>query len=316
MNSLHPHLAKAPARAGARASAFAPASALRPLAFAVACLFSAAPGHADSPALPSGLQVMQGQASSLANGKLLTVTNSANAILNWQQFSIGGGNTVRFEQPNAASQVLNRVVGGDPSAILGSLTRNGRVWLQNPYGVLFGAGARIDVAGLVATTLNINGAQWLAQRYSLQAGSGPGMAQAQVVNQGELRTAAGGQLMLIGTAGVRNEGLISAPGGQVLTAGGRVDLYAAVVNQQGIVRADGLSVPGGHAGLVTLNGSESTKLAAGSSTSADATATGAPAGQVLVDGGAGANLIAGKVSATSSGGLGGKVTLLGRHWAC
>ena len=348
MNSLHHHLAKDPTRACLRAPAFAGLGALRPLAFAVACLFSAAPGRADSPGLPSGLQVMQGQASSLANGRLLTVTNSANAILNWQQFSIGAGNTVRFEQAGTTSQVLNRVVGNDPSTILGSLTSNGRVWLQNPYGVLFGAGARIDVAGLVATTLNINDTQWLAQRYSLQAGSGPGMAQAQVVNQGELRTAAGGQLMLIGTAGVRNEGLISAPGGQVLlaagssvdlvdsalphlavrvaapqgevlnlgqvlAAGGRVDLYAAVVNQQGIVRADGLSASGGHAGQVTLTGSQASSLAAGSSTSADASAVGANAGRVLVDGGAGANLVTGRVSATSSTGQGGTVTLLGRH---
>ncbi|HEY8876286.1 MAG TPA: hypothetical protein VIN03_01910, partial [Roseateles sp.] len=56
--------------------------------------------------LPSGLQVAAGQASAQTQGGVLTVTNSANAILNWQSFSIGAQNAVRFVQPSASSQVL------------------------------------------------------------------------------------------------------------------------------------------------------------------------------------------------------------------
>ena len=47
--------------------------------------------------------------------------------------------------------MLNRVTGYDPSVILGHLQSNGRVFLLNPYGVVFGAGARVDVGGLVAS---------------------------------------------------------------------------------------------------------------------------------------------------------------------
>ena len=322
----------------------APAAALRPLALAAAALLAAAPARAEGPAgaLPGGLQVVLGQASAVVSGNRLTVTNSANAILNWQQFSIAAGNAVRFEQPGAASQVLNRVVGADPSAILGSLSSNGHVWLINPRGVLFGADARIDVAGLVASTLNISDAHWQARRYSLLADTAPGLADARVVNQGELRTAAGGRLMLIGTAGVRNEGLVSAPGGQVLLAaghsvdlvdsalphltvrltapqgevlnlgrvlgdGGHVDLQAAIVNQQGLVRADGLA--GGRGGSVVLTGSSAVTLGAASLTSAN----GSAGGTVSVDSGGGSTLVAGGVSATGQAAGGGTVALLGRQ---
>jgi filamentous hemagglutinin family protein len=58
-------------------------------------------------------------------------------------------------QQNAASAVLNRVVGKNASAIFGALQSNGRVFLINPNGILFGAGAQIDTAGLVASTLNM-----------------------------------------------------------------------------------------------------------------------------------------------------------------
>jgi filamentous hemagglutinin family protein len=149
----------------------------------------------------------------------MTVTNSQQAILNWGSFSIGQGAAVYFQQPNASSQVLNRVTGGDPSAILGSLGSNGKVWLLNPNGVLFGTTARVDVAGMVASTLRISDLDWTAGRYRLSAGH-QDLVTASVSNQGEIRTAQGGTLALIaGTVG--NEGLMRAPGGQVVLAAGQ-----------------------------------------------------------------------------------------------
>ncbi|WP_457425020.1 two-partner secretion domain-containing protein, partial [Roseateles sp. P5_E7] len=278
----------------------------RPLAAALA-LAAMACAQAQQ-TLPSGLQVAAGQASAQTQGGVLTVTNSANAILNWQSFSIGAQNAVRFVQPSTSSQVLNRVTGNDPSAILGSLSSNGRVWLLNPNGVLFGQGARVDVAGLVTSTLNIANEDWLAGRYVL-GGAEPA---AGIVNQGEIRTSLGGRVALVGGS-VENQGLIEAPGGQVLlaagrsvelvdtgapnlavritapqgdalnlgslsAAGGRIDVHGAAVNQQGLVRADSLSV--GPGGEIVLQASERLTLAAGSVTSADAAAGGG--GRVLL----------------------------------
>jgi filamentous hemagglutinin family protein len=325
---------------------------LRPLALAAASLFALAgvgtPVGAAGPVLPGGMTIVQGQASQALAGNRLTVTNSAGALLDWQQFNIGAGAAVHFAQPSAASKVLNRVVGGDPTSILGSLSSNGQVWLQNPAGILFGAGARIDVASLVATTLPITAAGWqdglLGGGLRLgDAAAGPGLVSfgAAIVNQGALRTASGGQVLLLGGAGgVRNDGLIHAPDGQVLLAAGaqvdlidttqprigvrltapqgdvlnlgqllagngRIDLHAAVVNQQGIVRADAI----GPGGSVVASATASLTLGAGSLTSA----SGASGGQVALDAGAGTLLASGRIDATADNGIGGQVSLLGRQ---
>lgn len=315
----------------------------RPLALAAASLFLPGAGWAAGPTLPSGLQVVQGQATVSTQGNRMTVSNSANALLNWQQFSIGASQAVHFAQPAASSKVLNRVVGSDPSAILGSLSSNGQVWLLNPNGVLFGAGARVDVAGLVASTLRISDVDWQAGRLQL-AGSADGAfgSPAGIVNQGELRSTSGGQLLLIGGAGVRNEGLIEAPDGQVLLAagssvllvdsalprlgyalsapqgevlnlgrlqagGGRIDLQAALVNQQGIVRADSLA--GGPGGELLISGSQGVQLAAASQTSA----SGGSGGRLTVDAGSGSLLVSGSLAASGQSGSGGSISLLGRQ---
>lgn len=184
------------------------------------------PAWAQPPALPTGLQVGNGQATAVVNGNRMTVTNSAGAVLNWQSFSVGAGNLVRFDQPAATSRVLNRVVGTDPSHILGSISSNGEVWLVNPYGVLFGRDARVDVGSLVVSTLGLPVSDFAAGRATLSLMPVAGAGTAPLVNQGELRAASGGRVWLVGgDGGVRNEGLIVAPGGQVTLAAGRsVDL--------------------------------------------------------------------------------------------
>ena len=45
---------------------------------------------------PTAPAVVSGAATFATTGKVLTVTNSPNAIINWQGFSIGVGETTRF----------------------------------------------------------------------------------------------------------------------------------------------------------------------------------------------------------------------------
>jgi len=105
----------------------APAPRARLISLLVASAFaSAAFGNPNAP------QVKAGTATFATSGNTLTVTNSPGAIINWQGFSIAPNETTRFQQQNAASAVLNRVVGQDPSQILGTLTSNGRVFTSTP----------------------------------------------------------------------------------------------------------------------------------------------------------------------------------------
>ncbi len=189
-------------------------------------------------AAPTGGVVSAGSAS-IAGGAGKTTINqsSQNAAINWQSFSIGQGEAVQFVQPNSSSVALNRVLGSDPSSILGSLSANGKVFLVNPNGILFGKGAQVNVGGLVASTLNITDSDFMAGKYKF-AGAGNGT----ILNQGSIN-ADGGYVALLG-ANVSNEGVISARLGTVaLAAGNAITLDVAgdgllnVTVNQGAVNA-------------------------------------------------------------------------------
>lgn len=174
---------------------------------------------------PIGATVINGAATFATTGNALTVTNTPGTIINWQGFSIGTNEITRFAQQSASSAVLNRVISNNPSSILGSLQSNGRVFLINPNGIVFGAGSTVDVAGMVASTLNLSNADFLAGRYHFTQVLG---AQA-ISNAGKLTASqaneqSGGQIYLIAT-NVDNSGIITAPNGEILlAAGANVDL--------------------------------------------------------------------------------------------
>lgn len=286
---------------------------------------------------PVAPTVVTGQATFATSGKILSVTNTPGTIINWQSFSIGQGETTRFLQQSAASAVLNRVIGGNPSSILGALQSNGRVYLINPSGIVFGASARIDVAGLVASSLNLSDADFLAGRNRFTDGAGRGA----VENAGTIVAAQGGQVLLV-APDVRNSGIIQAPNGQailaaghqvelidplnpevsvlvtapdtravnigeIVTQGGSAGIFAAIVEQAGIVRADSASI--GENGNVVFRASRNVTVSAGSLTSASGTS----AGTIRIQGQAGTTEINGTVQATGSEGTGGTIHVLGEQ---
>jgi len=85
-------------------------------------------------ALPTGGEVVAGSATiSQPSAQTMQINQgSQKAILNWQGFSIAKPETVNFQQPNASSIALNRVVGNSGSEIYGALNANGQVFLVNP----------------------------------------------------------------------------------------------------------------------------------------------------------------------------------------
>jgi filamentous hemagglutinin family protein len=201
-------------------------------------------------ALPSGGQVVAGGAEiGQGQGGLNIVQSTQNAAINWQSFNIDHGESVAFVQPNSQSVALNRVVGAEASSIFGNLTANGKVFLVNPNGILFGAGAQVNVGGLVASTLNIGDDDFMAGRYIFS-----GNSRSSVSNQGSI-SADGGYVALLG-AKVSNDGVISARMGSVALAAGEaltldvagdgllsvaVDKGAvdALVANGGLIRAEG-----------------------------------------------------------------------------
>lgn len=165
---------------------------------------------------PSGGQVVAGNATihQETASKIGITQTTDKAIIDWQKFSIGANEHVQFYQPSASSVTLNRVVGQDPSQILGRLTANGQVFLVNPNGIYFGKNAQIDVAGLVASTHNIRNEDFMAGRYVFDI---PGKPGASVINEGQIRVSDTGVAAFIAPS-VANRGIIAAKLGKIALA--------------------------------------------------------------------------------------------------
>jgi len=171
-------------------------------------------------ALPTDGHVVAGQATihKISPTSLSVTQTTDKAILNWNSFSIAGNEAVRFLQPSMHSIALNRVIGVDPSVILGQLQANGRIFLINPNGILFGAGAQINVGGLLATTLQIRDDDFMAGRYLFAQDPLKGLKT--VVNHGTIHVSDNGYVVLM-APGVSNEGVIVANLGTALLGSGQ-----------------------------------------------------------------------------------------------
>ncbi|OPD67056.1 filamentous hemagglutinin, partial [Pseudomonas paraeruginosa] len=168
-------------------------------------------------ALPSDGKVIHGEAGlhTSTDGKHLAIDQqSQKLITQWNGFDIAGDESVRFNQPNSTAVALNRVVGTNGSQILGKLDANGKVFLVNPNGVVFGKTAQVNVGGLVASTLDISDKDFLDGNYRFS-----GKSTAQVSNAGRLNASEGGSVALLG-ARVDNSGVIQARLGSVALGAG------------------------------------------------------------------------------------------------
>jgi filamentous hemagglutinin family protein len=289
-------------------------------------------------ALPEGATVVNGQVvMSQPSANNLQIQASNGAIINWQKFSIGVGQTTQFVQPSAASAVLNRVVGPDISQLFGQLKANGQVFLINPSGIIIGSAARIDTNSFVASTLNISDADFLAGKLKFAEGASAG----RISNAGSITAGPGGSIALI-APDIENTGIIRAPDGNILLAAGRkleitsmdldgvsfeiqaptdvalnlgkllaengaVRAFAGSLRNSGEVRATSLALDAG--GNIVLAGSSDVSLTSGSVLEA----SGASGGTVVVQSSGGTASIGGTISAMGSNGVGGSISLLGNR---
>lgn len=208
--------------------------------FILALLFGL--GSSNATALPTqGTVNAGGAAISTPTANAMEIHQSTNkAIINWQSFAIDSNQSVQFFVPTSDAMTLNRVTGGNPSEILGSLNSNGQLWLINPNGVLFGQNAQVNVAGLMASTLNITDHDFMSGNYHFQQ---EGSQLAKVINQGHITADDQGYVAFLAPQ-IENSGFISARLGTVALAAGT----AATVQFSGnsllnVAVANGVEVP-------------------------------------------------------------------------
>ena len=181
---------------------------------------------------PAGERVAAGSATFNRStpGTLTINQNTPGLIVNWNNFSIAAGELTRFIQPGASSVALNRVVTGNPSLLYGTLQANGTVFLINPNGILVGPTGVINTHSFVGSTLNLDDRSFL---------SGVGMtlkgtSTAGIENQGTI-TALGGDVFLFAHT-VQNAGTLSAPNGTVgLAAASEVILQQAGMERIAVI---------------------------------------------------------------------------------
>jgi filamentous hemagglutinin family protein len=73
-----------------------------------------------------------------------------NLFHSFRDFNLNSHESATFSGPNSVTNILSRVTGGNPSQIDGlirSTIPNADMYFLNPYGIIFGSNARLDVQG-------------------------------------------------------------------------------------------------------------------------------------------------------------------------
>ena len=209
----------------ATANTFSASFRLKALAAGVALAWAGAPLTAV--ANPTGGVAVVGQATMATSGTQLLVTTqngvgTSHSAINWQSFSVPQGSTTFFQQPNASSTSINRVVTNTPSQLFGTLGSNGNLILVNQAGITVGAGAVVDTAGFTASSLQMSDADALAGRLRFGGGSGSGGA---VVIGGAVMARSGDVVLIGSSVDTGKDALIQAPSGAtILVAGSAVSI--------------------------------------------------------------------------------------------
>lgn len=170
--------------------------------------------YASTQDLPQQGKVVLGTATiNETVGKTTINQTSDKAQINWDSFDIGRNKEVEFKQPSTNAVAYNRVTGGNASQIQGKLTANGKVYLANPNGITITKGAQINVAGLLATTKDL-------EKISENGNSNQfarKLKEGQVLNQGKITAQ---DFVVLNGDKVINEGEISSNNGKVYLSSG------------------------------------------------------------------------------------------------
>lgn len=182
------------------------------------------------------------------DGSTLNVGAQGNGIVNWNDFNIREGRTANFRNRDGASapkiSILNRVNGTTSSDISGTLNSDANVdvYIINRSGIVFGSGARVNVGGLVASTLDLDDSDFLNGDQSLRFIGNIGETLGINVNAGATFDVPGNLLML--GAYVNTQAPMTAGGDLAFVAGNDIVVQSAAGAPLKFVINRGTAVPG------------------------------------------------------------------------
>jgi filamentous hemagglutinin family protein len=239
-------------------SAYAPR--LSALAIALALALNNRVAIADLPVPSSNfIHAGEGIAVMQSDGINMQINQASDlATLNWDSFNIGSENSVIFNQPGSGSIAINRIFQNDPSKILGALSANGQVYLYNQNGIIFGEGARINTATLVATTLDFDINKITSAidtgepAFFDLTGNNAGIIEIMPGAEINATDPNGGRILVIASKLI-NSGTLNSPDGQTILAASSDKVYLAVSDKDPSLR--GLLVEVQTGGSVTNLGS-------------------------------------------------------------
>jgi filamentous hemagglutinin family protein len=181
-----------------------------------------------------------GSTATQVNGNAIAPTglgtvNGNNLYHSFSEFNVPQSGVI-FNTGNSAvngadvRNIINRVTGDNPSAILGTLESrqafpNANLYLMNPNGIVFGQNARLDIGGSFHTTtgtgLGFDSGTFSVDRNSLSFPNGDpktirfAIAQpAGIINTGNLSVDAGKSITFTGGS-IINTGTLTAPSGNI-----------------------------------------------------------------------------------------------------
>lgn len=211
----------------------------------------AAPVSGTLPALRPGGTLAGAEIGGVLGSTLTINQTQAQATIDWSSFNIAPDSVVIFNQkqggvPQSQWTALNRIHDANPSLVFGKIQADGKVYLINRNGILFGPGSQVNLHSLVASNLNITDANF--QNGKLRFTTDPYDAgqvalsnDAYVSNYGTIETGSGGSVFLVGPNAV-NAGKVSAPSGKISLIGarepgdgtaGEVEAFALTVDAAG-----------------------------------------------------------------------------------
>lgn len=188
--------------------------------------------------------VLDGSTNSLVRGNLISpveggTVSGGNLFHSFKQFNVPTSGVIfgidlsSYVIGSEIKNIINRVTGSDPSAILGKIESraafpNANLFLINPNGIVFGQNARLDIGGSfsasTATGINFdNGSTLTTNLTSAFPESEPRSFQfavtqpAGILSQGNLAVGTGQSITLAGGS-VVSTGSLEAPDGSVRVA--------------------------------------------------------------------------------------------------